>query len=297
MVRLVRMVRMVSGIAGTVCVLLVALAGPAFAGDSPGGFYYGADGSGPTAVGSFPYQEPTTGGTFGGYVGEVYTWSDYLGCTSGREVNQVDVADANYNAANYHVPVPPYGTMLYWFMGGAGVDPGYNGTGTEAYHGGQVQAQAAMEVYNGAGPAVYSHLVWMDIEAGPSYRVNGWNHVASSCGTNVTSNYVAPNLDRDTFNGFWNYIHNSTAFAPGAYSAPDFWSCTFGTSYGSIPHTYEWTYEYSSISVNPGPSSWCQTGYGCAEFFGGQDAASSYALAWQWSLAGGDYDQFDANRF
>lgn len=54
---------------------LMAIASPALAGDAAT-FMYGSDSNNPTATGSAPiYQEPfiTGGGTYGGYMGEVWT--------------------------------------------------------------------------------------------------------------------------------------------------------------------------------------------------------------------------------
>ncbi len=102
---------------------------------------------------------------------------------------------------------------------------------------------------------------------------------------------------RATFNGCWDYIYNNIGFLPGAYSAPAFWTQTFESD-GSIPDTYEWTYE-GQAAIEPGPSGWCE-GSVCAQFFGGQDLSSSHALLWQWSNSAtngsGDYDLINASR-
>ena len=49
---------------------LVLAPADAFASDSPGNYYYGADSGNPTALGTGPYTMPTVGGTFGVYVAE-----------------------------------------------------------------------------------------------------------------------------------------------------------------------------------------------------------------------------------
>ncbi len=100
---------------------------PAYAGDTPNGFYYGADSFGPTVSGSSaPYSEPVVNGLFGAYGAEVGTWTNYLACTSGRAVDGIDVnaanADVTYAETHSFVGVP-FGTFLYFFAAGPGVDP------------------------------------------------------------------------------------------------------------------------------------------------------------------------------
>ena len=56
---------------------------PAPAGDSPPGFWYGTDSLPVTVSGSAPYQEPRTGGNYGGYIGMTGSWAYWLGCRGG----------------------------------------------------------------------------------------------------------------------------------------------------------------------------------------------------------------------
>jgi hypothetical protein len=70
-----------------------------------------------------------------------------------------------------------------------------------------------------------------------------------------------------------------------------------------IPNTYEWTYTGDTSSLSHTPDGWCLKDTStCAQFFGGQNQSSRYALMWQWSGGGGtfngygDFDQIDANR-
>jgi hypothetical protein len=84
---------MVAGTIALVCPVASALA------DAPAGFYYGAGSYEPTATGSsVRYKEPAVGGTFGGYVAEVWTFADQAGCSTSRAVNPTDVSDANANS-------------------------------------------------------------------------------------------------------------------------------------------------------------------------------------------------------
>ena len=103
------------------------------AGDSPG-FWYGTD-SLPITITGTPYQEPRIGGRYGGYIGMTGSWSHWLGCKGGFLAwSSANAAEANANYTKYGVGV---GLGVYWFMGGPGVDPHYNGSTTEAYAWGQ----------------------------------------------------------------------------------------------------------------------------------------------------------------
>jgi hypothetical protein len=59
------------------------------------------------------------------HCGDNLAWSD------------TNAADVDTNFSTYHLGI---GTGVYWFMGGPGVDPHYDGTTTEAYAWGQQQA-------------------------------------------------------------------------------------------------------------------------------------------------------------
>lgn len=287
-------------------ILIVTLfSSMAFASDSPSGFFYGADGFIPTFNGtSVPYTEPVTGGgVAGSYVGEVWTWTDWQGCTTGRALNNTDITEANDNTSYTGDTPAPADTSLYWYMAGPGADPNYNGTTTEAEAWGETPAKTAIAHYNSDGSHANNSLLFMDIEeaqkneSGDQTSSNGWNHVlTNTCGTSWNASSSIPaSVDRATFNGFWDYIENDTSFWPAVYSSPSYWNETFGTgSAGSIPDTYQWTSETDDGVTNPSPAGWCQSGYGCAQWFGG--VSSNYELMWQWaSNASGDYDQFDAN--
>ena len=50
--------------------------------DSPAGFLYGTD-SLPISISGTPYQEPTTGGRYAGYIGMTGSWAYWLGCRGG----------------------------------------------------------------------------------------------------------------------------------------------------------------------------------------------------------------------
>jgi hypothetical protein len=272
------------------------------AGDGPPGFWYGTDSLPVTVSGSAPYREPSIGGAYGGYIGMTGSWSYWLGCHGGFLAwSATDSAQADTNYSKYGLGI---GTAVYWFMGGPGVDPSYNGTAAEASAWGARQAVRALA--DAAGEQVTYPVLFMDIElpgVAPATD-NGWNNVyTSACSGVVKHSGVPAALDRADFNGFWNYVSAHSKYKPGVYSAPDIWTQIFGTgSAASIPGTDEWTYEPETASLSNAPQGWCLKSGGCAEFFGGVTSASGNALMWQWSGGGGvrnpigDFDQIDATR-
>jgi hypothetical protein len=281
------------------------------AGDGPPGFWWGTDSLPVSVPGSAPYAMPFLGGAYGGYIGMAGNWAYWQGC-SGQEhfiaFDATDAAKAHTNYATFHKGV---GDGAYWFMGGPGVDPHYNGSATEAYAWGQAQAARALsDIANGAFDY---KVVWMDIEI-PGITPapdNGWNTVyTSSCSGKVRINGIPAAVDRADFNGFFDYVTQRSSYQVGVYSTASVWTSIFGTgSAAQIPNTYEWTYEPETTNYTGAfPSGWCLNhGSGsCAQFFGGQTNASSHALMWQWSGGGGatngiggfngDLDQIDSNR-
>ena len=274
--------------------------------DTPNGWYYGTDSDTVTVSGSAPYSEPVVGGAYGGYIGMLGNWATWQGCGTKYVWSAKNSAQANTNFTTYKKGI---GTGVYWFMGGPGVDPHYNGTMQEAYAWGR--AQAARTHADLSTRAVKYPVVFMDIEIpgnAPSFTPapdNGWNTVYTSpCSGRVKANYIKPGLDREVFNGFSDYIRNNTSSIPGVYSAPGIWASIFGTGGSAhIPNTDEWTYTDASSSLRNRPSGWCLRGTStCAHFFGGVTTSSRHAVMWQWSGGGGlrngygDFDQIDTNR-
>ena len=273
--------------------------------DSPAGFWYGTDSATVRITGHVPYQVPVIGGTYGGYIGMTGNWANLAGCGKIVVWSGVNSAQANANYAA-HAGI---GTGVYWFMGGPGVDPRYNGTAAEAYAWGA--RQAARTLYDISHVHVTYPVVFMDIEIpgnAPNYTPapdNGWNTVYTSACSGVVRTYHIPAaVDRADLNGFAAYLTSHSHYKAGVYSAPDIWASIFGTGAASkIPNTYEWTYEPFTSSLARPPAGWCLRGTSvCARFFGGQTSASKYAVMWQWSGGGGsrngygDFDQIDANR-
>ncbi|MHB1928759.1 MAG: hypothetical protein ACYDEN_03820 [Acidimicrobiales bacterium] len=247
------------------------------------------------------YTEPTIGGTFGGYTAEVGTWTNETGCTSGREVNPTDVTDANANSTKLDGTQNPTGTALYFYGAGPGAYSGYNPNASlstqenEANQWGIDQAHYVIGQYSTLGPTVRDYLIFMDIENPGTGMYNGWDEETDSCGRRTGTTAIPYAVDRWTFNGFYNTIANSvTPFVAGVYSSQSYWNYTFGTgNSGSLSDVAETASEADSGVVTPGPQSWCQSGYGCAEWFGG----TNRPFAWQWAVVNGgadDYDQYCA---
>jgi len=221
------------------------------AGDGPPGFWWGTDSLPVSVPGRAPYSMPFLGGAYGGYIGMTGNWAWWLGC-SGHEHflawSATNAAQAHTNFVTYHLGV---GRGAYWFMGGPGVDPHWNGTAAEAYRwGAQQAARALADIANGGG--IDYPVVWMDIEI-PGITPapdNGWNTVYTSpCSGVVRQQHILASIDRADFNGFFDYVTAHSKYKPGVYSAVPVWNSVFGSnsaspgSPGYIPHTDEWTYE------------------------------------------------------
>jgi hypothetical protein len=295
-------------VAAAVGLAVPAVAAPASAAApavTPGtGFVYGTDSWPMTVTGTGPYKEPVIGSNYGGYMGMAGNWARTEGCKTGNMYawTPVNAGQANKNYRTYSTGV---GTGVYWYMGGPGVDPHWNGTTAEAYHWGEEQASLAIQAVK--GKYVPYPVIWADIEL-PGIAPapdNGWNSVyTSACSGVVKASSVPAIVDRNELNGFANYLTGHSSYKLGVYSSPLIWDSIFGTgAYASIPSTYEWTYSPETSNLKSAPSGWCLTGTKtCAEFFGGVTSASKYALAWQWSGGGGvsngvgDFDQIDIAR-
>ncbi len=301
-------------IAATVPAVLLAQAGAATTAgttltaatltDAPTGFIYGTDSWPVSGTGSAPYKNPVIGGWYGGYIGMAGNWALSEGCKTGNFLawSSANSAQANYNYTERGIGI---GTGAYWYMGGPGVDPNYNGGTTEAYRWGVYQAALALQAMKKL--AITYPVVWADIEMpdiAPALD-NGWNTVYTSpCSGKAVTDYIPAILDRTELDGFAVYIAAHSNYHVGVYSAPSVWTSIFGTgTYSLIPNTYEWTYTPESSHLTAAPVGWCLRGTSsCAQFFGGQSTASKYALMWQWSGGGGvtngvgDFDQIDVTR-
>ena len=287
----------------------VVAATPALA-DSPAGFWYGTDSSNIAISGSVPYREPVIGGTYGGYIGMVGSWANWQKCSGDKVVwSATDSKAANADYADGRRGI---GTGVYWFMGGPGVDPHYNGTASEALAWGAAQAAQTLSDMAHLGGLPTYPVIFMDIElpgVAPGYSPatdNGWNSIyTSTCSGKVKTLHIPAAIDRAEVNGYAAYVTaHSAYYKVGIYSSPSTWTSIFSTGASSVlTNTYEWTYTNDTSSLTHHPVGWCLSGTStCAQFFGGQTSSSKYALMWQWSGGGGtrngvgDFDQIDAAR-
>jgi hypothetical protein len=250
-----------------------------------------------------PYSEPVINGgkdEYGGYIGMTGNWEHRIGCPeSFNDWSAANSAEANADYTDHF----GIGTGVYWFMGGPGVDPHYNGTTAEAYAWGKQQAVWTVDDIKNVHvtyPVVFADVELPGIGFAPD---NGWNTAyAPGCSGRVLAHSIPTGVDRADFNGFASVIA-SNSYKVGVYSNPSVWQAIFGSGTDSrIPNTYEWTYS-PNPSLSHVPSAWCLSGVqNCALFFGGQTLASNYALIWQWSGGGGqpnghgDFDQIDVTR-
>jgi hypothetical protein len=258
--------------------------------------------------GTAPAYLPGIGGIDGGYIGMAGNWATWQGCGTKEIWSREDSAAANISLTRFRKGI---GTGVYWFMGGPGVDPHYDGTARRAYAWGAAQAAQALREMARKPTRVTYPVVFMDIETpghAPTFTPaddNGWTSVYTGpCSGRLSGGRVAPRVDRAEFNGFAAYLAGHSADKAGVYSSPAIWSQIFrnGTA-ASIPRTYEWTYNDDTSSLARRPDGWCLRGTTtCARFFGGVTARSRYALMWQWSGGGGtwnglgDFDQIDGSR-
>jgi hypothetical protein len=287
----------------TAAAVTTVAAAAASANDGPTGFGYGTDSATVPVHGGAPYSTPVIGGAYGGYIGMTGNWANLAGCHKIVVWSAANSAQANTNYTVYHKGI---GTGVYWFMGGPGVDPHYNGSKGEAYAWGQ--RQAAQALYDMSHAHVTYPVVFMDVEIpgnAPNYTPapdNGWNAVYTSACSGVVKQYHIPTaVDRADINGFAAYLTAHSSYKAGVYSAPSVWTSIFGTGSDSlIPNTYEWTYWPETSSLSNAPQGWRLKNGQYAQFFGGQSSSSKYALMWQWSGGGGirngvgDFDQIDA---
>ncbi|HUN38277.1 MAG TPA: hypothetical protein VMU95_40315 [Trebonia sp.] len=271
------------------------------------GFIYGSD-SQTVPIGSgSPLPMTHLSGSYGGYMGMAGNWARQEGCSTGNFLaySGPNGAEANSNYIHHGVGV---GEGVYWYMGGPGVDPHYNGKASEAESWGTTQAEwtlAAMKKVHVIYP-----VVWADIEfpeIAPAHD-NGWTAAYTSPCSGVVKGSITPasGLARDEFNAFDSYIIGHSSYKVGVYSDAATWTDIMGTGTNSlIPNTYEWTYEAETANLSQKPSSFCLSGEKtphCAVWFGGQNSASKYAVMWQWSGGGGvrnpygDYDQIYESR-
>jgi hypothetical protein len=288
------------------------------------GYYYGTDsGSAPCSGTTISYNGLSGRcGFYGGQIGAY--WLNIPGCPPASEEgwgwNPTQATDAD-NATDYGGT----GTSLVYLVGGPGADPAYDYTGTEgtpaptsaqkteADNWGTEQANTALTQMQIAKYSVYqwTATLFIDIEVG-----EGWEGKVTFSGqdcypgdgyTPSPYNY-SPNLNRRTFDAFWDTIANATGWTPGVYAAKGNWDDWF-SGYLTLNTAYEWPFEDEATSEASGTNSPTSFSWSEAspEFFGSVTASSSQALAWQWATPAPppsgtpdqtqDLDQVYASRF
>jgi hypothetical protein len=268
-------------------------------GDHPTGFWYGSDSNYPVPTSSsggvYLMPDSPTGGAYGGYVGEIGSYANWQGCTSGGlNWNQTGYNDAQSNALNHNEGV---GAGVYWMMAGAGREPSYSSTNaTEAMNWGTDQAERVISDFQ---ESIWFPYVFMDIE---NAYGNGWNEAfAGPCSGTEVAGSVPAAIDRDTFNGFWDEIADHSVYYPAVYCAGggggSSWDAIFGSG-ETLGNTSEWTYVNETSSLSAFPSGWGVGGTSPVWF---ASAPGKCELLWQWSGGDGvtngigDFDQIDGN--
>ncbi len=268
-------------------------------GDNPNGFWYGSDSNAPVPTSSsggvWQMPDSPTGGAYGGYVGELGAYDVWQGCTSGVNWNPTAYNDAQSNFTSHSAGV---GAGGYWMMAGPGREPGgFTTSEASATSWGTSQAQRA--VSDAMIQPLSFPYIFMDIEAADPH---GWNEGFSSvCGSSETASSISATLDRDTFNGFWDYVEDDSPYLAAVYEAGgdggNSWSDIFGSQ--SLGGTAEWTYVNETSSLATFPTGFSVGGTTAVWF---ASAPSQCQMMWQWSggdgqLNGiGDFDQIDTNR-
>jgi Protein of unknown function (DUF4232) len=261
-------------------------------------FYYGTDSAAPVACGHGPYTEPNgdcargTHGIYGEYIGELGSYLNWQGCTdSGLNWVQANYNMATSNLIRYHTGL---GAAAYWFAAGPGRDPRYNGKTSEAWTWGVKQAKQFLT--DSLGVFLSLRYVFMDVENnGFAPDVNGWNTVWNGpCGNKTKAEYIAPQIDLATVQGFASYINAHSPYRVGVYSAggPGYGSWTGIFAPELLSHTAEWTFTNEQTQLTF-PSGFFNS-QSSADWFGGEPAACD--LLWQWSGGNGDlngYGDFD----
>jgi len=251
---------------------------------------YGSDGSAPIAIGSAgAYVEPTCSPTtnYDTYTAEVGAaigggHTIYIAPSTGSSTDQLYNIDRAHNMyANGH----GVGAGAYFFLGGPKWASGGETTNINAYIWGEDQAIITIDDYNAANAAAagdFSNLFIMaDTEVSTSNNY-GWDLSNETMNLEVILGYIF-------------YLQNAGVNV-GVYASPSFWANYMGST--SLAQA-EWTSENDYGPVTPCPTGTLSGGPGgtSASYFGGVTPSSNNALGWQWSIAGGDYDQYDLSHY
>lgn len=284
------------------------------------GYYYGTDsGSDPCSGSELSYNGITGAcGFYGGQVGAF--WSVLSGCSGVEGWGWNPDASASADSTFPDAP----GTAPVYLLAGPGMAAGYDyrsGTPTSAQitaaeNWGTKQAENVVaELSNPTiAEAIDQPVLFMDIEVDEGGEGEFDNSAIPYCGISDTTQVngdVSPELNRDTFNAFWDYAYDNSGYQMGVYSSGSGggqtgdWPVWF-SGYSSLGSALEWTFlnetpTEASASNSPTSFSWSVAS---PEFFGGVTASGSQALAWQWATPEystkqqvDDLDQIDECRF
>jgi len=278
------------------------------------GYMYGTDsGSSPCSGHTISYNGITGQcGFYGGQIGAY--WLDLSNCPSGGW----GWIQSQANAANAAQQYGGTGTSAVYFVAGPGMDPNYDYTSgaptsaqiSAAESWGTKQADTAIQQYDSStyNPYISQPTLFMDIEVGEGWEGKFTTNGGSTCYPGYATqnnNHYSPELNRDTFNSFYNTFNAYFLFsALGVYSDSVDWGTWF-SGYSSLPHAYEWTNldeatSEASSTNSPKSFSWSEAN---PQWFGGVSSSGSQALAWQWATPVytpnqvDDLDQVNTGRF
>lgn len=215
------------------------------------------------------------------YMGEVGVY--YLDIGGSGAGNQPCPADPNNSCFNLSAANAAYskwnagtgmGVMFYYFGGGAAsqYEPQWGSPYCFGWHQGKLAVADANKYFS-----KYYSSAWLfalDIEQNNSF---GWSNQTQHKNQEVEQgfdNYIDGVSSADPSN--CTGTNTSFEYQHAVYSSPAQWSYSFGSSYGSIPNTPEWTSEWCCHSSYP-------QGFGsgstAAQWFGG----SNYHDMWQFN--------------
>ena len=212
-------------LATTAAVTIVA-ATTASANDTPAGFWWGTDSTTVTIPGPAPYREPGIGGAYGGYIGMAGNWATWQHCGPSVVWSGADSGAADVDYSHHHEGI---GTGVYWFMGGPGVDPHYNGThprgvrvGRRRRRPGRCTTSRRAHPGRPTRSSSWTSRFPATRPASPRPATTAGTRVyTSACSGRVKSHLIPAAVDRAEFNGYASYLTAHSKDKAGVYSAPE----------------------------------------------------------------------------
>lgn len=219
------------------------------------------------------------------YMGEVGVYYRDIAGSAGPCPSDANQSCFNEAAASAALSQYQAGTGMgpeFYYLTGGGDSIYWSQYGSRycfGWHQGKLAVNDANNYHGGF--AYYALIMSLDIEQNNAF---GWSNQTQ-------------NANRSVYQGFRDYVLGKSSGDPTncptpnsgftyqhmVYSSPSQWSYSFGSSYGNIQDTPEWTSEYCCRSTYP-------TGFGsgstAAQWFG----SSNYHDMWQFDESP-DYDQ------